>query len=1529
MRAEINGTQLTWRVDGLPPLQIKVGSRGFFDGFIVAINDWSRASVTYEVTALGRISKELASNRLDSLVHAEEGTLAAMRLWLGDGDDVWVRVFVQKRVDVRSVKVFLVDMAVSKTVPVRDLRSLPQELSFTPPTAFPVRISTEQKFPVYDNSAFGIFRNARVSLQLEVIDGIVVGRGWTLYRSHGSSDIDMMEAAERRVALEKGNSLGLKLFDQRSLDSSYNFSSLPINGTTSVIPGDSNAQSAVFLLGIISFIFLLSGCIMYILSWMTLKEAEENSNKSQRMGASGDAKNPIEAEESFGTVTEISKQPINDPCPFDSQTFAKVISYTPRAIVVDRFAKSKEVIQPSQASEATASTATKFLSNIERPVTFLESHTGSSCESTLSPSYLDSTEFGGATHGSDFDHRVYSNPMASIDVSDEARPSPRYATDLAEEVLQRRRQLRLLTVSPPDGAELSSDYESVAEEPEIDVVSFPEHRTAVRATTMSVLRLLQLPLLLLLLNRPTSALDFRPQALRTIDHSSPLNVFSPPPASSFEFTSNPYEQLGVGPSSTSSPAPPNPLFVYSSTAAPNTPPWTLPTASPNVFYSYSSSKAPEPPNPIVSFPLAELYKPAPVPKIPPTTTNPPFINSFTTHKTTSTPVLWTTTPSSSTTEKNSAKMSRLSVRPTKKTNGVEAAQVSVLSHRLLNDILVIPSARRLYVLAILPIHESTNHQRFECGNVDVNAFIPSGGVNSAQNLKETGLNIGAVVVDTCSSDLRTVADLYELLSGTNIHRNDLIAIVRDDASHMPNVEQLARHLRLPVLNTFFTSTPQPFTTGTMPSMSAPLEAMIALLHHTHSSCVSLLHDELHEESARSFLEMASKTSICVEQKISLKSGGKAVAESGIRRLLLTQARVVIVLLGESTWIDMMKAFRSEMVIAGRFILIAAQDPRWSTSKHFTEAWPQFDQLLLTVAPEKSHQESELLRLATKMPQLAFPQHWLRQFWSTAFKCHIEGDEVGAAQQFSKECSSKQLLNMTSVSPDIDIAPITLAVHAIAYSLRSLVDNLCPGALVMSLNDCVNDPLEPMFQSILALNFYHILSERGVSFNVSTGYRDIPMLVNRVLVDSQLEFETVARWDTISGFEYTADAPLIMEERDGARASLISTCPKSKCAFELEKRAQSGQKPMFQTALRDVRLLIFAISSVVAFFVCLMCMYQKVVSSNEQYRVCTAFMFTGLAMLCLASASFVMPPNAISCSVRKVFFPIALASVCSPLLTKTLCIWRMTMTSNAKRVRPTTMFSICMALVLLQAVISFEWAFFTSATDVIFVSTTHGNSWRCSQGDSVVRNSRSLLLFLVGSFRLFLIYLFDAVIAQRPQPTEPFDIHLQIIAILLAIGLYVSLPLLSYAARDSLLAATLLLFSFLTLVTSYCRQAFSRSNDSSMGSLIDKSTMQKSDKEDHWLDHVVMSPREQYTLKSSFHQASTLPHTLSTKTRSHDGPNTSTLPGGVPARRNTIQRSSHYGVEAYEMPPTSPHELPSNLSLYGKMEFENESHHAHL
>ncbi|KAK5967282.1 hypothetical protein GCK32_011718, partial [Trichostrongylus colubriformis] len=275
-----------------------------------------------------------------------------------------------------------------------------------------------------------------------------------------------------------------------------------------------------------------------------------------------------------------------------------------------------------------------------------------------------------------------------------------------------------------------------------------------------------------------------------------------------------------------------------------------------------------------------------------------------------------------------------------------------------------------------------------------------------------------------------------------------------------------------------------------------------------------------------------------------------------------------------------------------------------------------------VAPEKTVQPQQLIELTSKIATLPFPQHWLKQFWATAFQCHIDGETV-PGQQFSKECSHQQLLNVTAIAPDLDIAPISIAVSTIAHATRKLVDDVCPGALIHSLSDCINDPQEPLFSSILSLKFPHPFSVDQVSFNETTLFRDHTLVVNRVLFDAQLEYEPIATWNTLFGFSYTAGVALVMEERDGTRVPLRSECPRSTCSSEMARRSLIAISSSFRDSLRSVSVLVYTICAVMASFICLMCMYQQVICANETYRICTAFTFGGLAILCLVSIAFFM------------------------------------------------------------------------------------------------------------------------------------------------------------------------------------------------------------------------------------------------------------------------------------------------------------------
>uniref|UniRef100_A0A0N5A807 ANF_receptor domain-containing protein n=1 Tax=Syphacia muris TaxID=451379 RepID=A0A0N5A807_9BILA len=275
---------------------------------------------------------------------------------------------------------------------------------------------------------------------------------------------------------------------------------------------------------------------------------------------------------------------------------------------------------------------------------------------------------------------------------------------------------------------------------------------------------------------------------------------------------------------------------------------------------------------------------------------------------------------------------------------------------------------------------------FECGQIDLNGFVRLAAlidvierINAAKTLKDAALSIGAVVVDSCSSDLRTLADLYELLFGTNIERStvsrsELIAVIRDDSSYLPNVDEFTRYLQLPIINTFFSSENRPMTTGMLPSEESLIEAIIAFIRHTRSTCVSIVYDDSHPNSAKLIEMHAESKRICVDGQIHIRGQSSVeTAQMAVRKLLLTQARFVIIFVADNTWLHLLEAFRNEMVIAGRFVIFVPQSERWSTSLQFAESWPHFDQLLLSVTNRRLHNQNYINHLTESFPKLPFPQ----------------------------------------------------------------------------------------------------------------------------------------------------------------------------------------------------------------------------------------------------------------------------------------------------------------------------------------------------------------------------------------------------------------------------------------------------------------------------------------------------------------------------------------------------------------------------
>ena len=213
--------------------------------------------------------------------------------------------------------------------------------------------------------------------------------------------------------------------------------------------------------------------------------------------------------------------------------------------------------------------------------------------------------------------------------------------------------------------------------------------------------------------------------------------------------------------------------------------------------------------------------------------------------------------------------------------------------------------------------------------------------------------------------------------------------------------------------------------------------------------------------------------------------------------------------------------------------------------------------------------------------------------------------------------------------------------------------MCPGALIHTLTDCLNDPYRSLFAAMLTAEFVHPLSEGHFKMNSTAGFPSTELVLNRVIFQhGSISYEEIAVWDPAKGLTYTSGTDLLVEERDGSRVRVVSKCPKSSCSSVAFMRHKISGQPTFKGGLHSMPTLIFSVIAILFTFVCLLCIYQQLVSGRDDpYCVCTIIMFIGLTMLTLVSIFFIMSPSWITCAIRKTCFSIAVSCIFAPILIK--------------------------------------------------------------------------------------------------------------------------------------------------------------------------------------------------------------------------------------------------------------------------------------
>ncbi|CAJ0590088.1 unnamed protein product [Cylicocyclus nassatus] len=195
----------TFTVKGLPPLEVKIGREGYFDGFISSaqgVGEMWLISSFDERNAIVAATSLFQPRPLKSI---QRGTLAVIGLQYGNSPKTWTRVIVEGRPDPTHAKVYLVDYGMRQLVNARSLYEMPIEMMRVPPQAFPVIPKISQP-PDLGPGEWQKLKNVRITVHMRgVKDGKFVCDQMTVYDASTRTDVDFGAALRSNIQLELAN----------------------------------------------------------------------------------------------------------------------------------------------------------------------------------------------------------------------------------------------------------------------------------------------------------------------------------------------------------------------------------------------------------------------------------------------------------------------------------------------------------------------------------------------------------------------------------------------------------------------------------------------------------------------------------------------------------------------------------------------------------------------------------------------------------------------------------------------------------------------------------------------------------------------------------------------------------------------------------------------------------------------------------------------------------------------------------------------------------------------------------------------------------------------------------------------------------------------------------------------------------------------------------------------------------------------------------------------------------------------------
>ncbi|XP_055947407.1 uncharacterized protein LOC129980931 isoform X2 [Argiope bruennichi] len=376
------------------------------------------------------------------------------------------------------------------------------------------------------------------------------------------------------------------------------------------------------------------------------------------------------------------------------------------------------------------------------------------------------------------------------------------------------------------------------------------------------------------------------------------------------------------------------------------------------------------------------------------------------------------------------------------------------------DFVILDSKDHLYLATSVDIHDSSSNP-LTCGSTvttsglqTLEAFLWAlDQINSNPQILP-GINLGAIIFDTCSSKEKAARDVANFFSSSlsstaPMHKlpsvNQILGLV---ATQTDNVIQpiidVAMPFKMMTLAPRVTSTSfndmQKYPSLLRPSLPNDIRAgaLVDMLKHFKWDYVSVLYSDVAWKEMDLFKSFkvkaqAREVTFAVEEKIS-PSFPKAAMKILISKLQDKQkegARVIVLFLNNNDSSELFAAVREELD-AGRMEI---GDFVWVTFESM-DAFHKYPLVSLgavmmqpgysTVFPFKQYFSSLNPKNNSRNP-------WFRDYWEQVFKCH------GAT------CDrTSQNLAEISLMQDASVAKVINSVLSVGVGLEALRQHLCPG-----------------------------------------------------------------------------------------------------------------------------------------------------------------------------------------------------------------------------------------------------------------------------------------------------------------------------------------------------------------------------------------------------------------------------------------------------------------------------------------------------